>query len=374
MHPKLVVSFSFLCLKALFVYSQNLVPNPSFEIYKSCPERLGNLHSDVAHWSAPTSGSTDYFNGCSTAMGTPENFNGAQAANFGVGYAGMYFYAPEDYREYLQVKLTHPLVKGKKYEVSFYVSLAERSDFAIKEFGVLFAKDSLWAKITKELSKRKLYQQANNKYNALEIGYSNFYSDTQDWILVHTQFEAKGSERYLILGNFKSNSRTRLFKTKKNAKQGAYYYVDMISVTPSNVNGNGDLVVKNDINPHQTIQLGKAQVFQNVLFLFNESYLSKEARGELQSVSDYLRENREYIITIRGFTDNQGSKKHNQNLSTRRAKTVARFLTDMGLSKKRIKWYGYGAENPIADNLTEEGRALNRRVEFLIEAPPFDTD
>ncbi|AYN69785.1 OmpA family protein [Euzebyella marina] len=358
----------------MFVYSQNLVPNPSFEIYKSCPERLGNLHSDVAHWSAPTSGSTDYFNGCSTAMGTPENFNGAQAANFGVGYAGMYFYAPEDYREYLQVKLTHPLVKGKKYEVSFYVSLAERSDFAIKEFGVLFAKDSLWAKITKELSKRKLYQQANNKYNALEIGYSNFYSDTQDWILVHTQFEAKGSERYLILGNFKSNSRTRLFKTKKNAKQGAYYYVDMISVTPSNVNGNGDLVVKNDINPHQTIQLGKAQVFQNVLFLFNESYLSKEARGELQSVSDYLRENREYIITIRGFTDNQGSKKHNQNLSTRRAKTVARFLTDMGLSKKRIKWYGYGAENPIADNLTEEGRALNRRVEFLIEAPPFDTD
>ena len=123
-------------------------------------------------------------------MGTPENFNGSHPADFGTGYAGLYLYAPEDYREYLQAELTAPLEKGKTYRVSFFVSLAERSDFAVKEFGVLFAKDKLETPIKKELSKKHLYQQKGNDYNYMEIGYTNFYSDTQDWILVNTQFMA----------------------------------------------------------------------------------------------------------------------------------------------------------------------------------------
>ena len=77
-----------------------------------------------------------------------------------------------------------------------------------------------------------MYQQKGNDYNFMEIGYSNCYSDTQNWIVVYTQFTAKGTERYLTMGNFKSNARTRMFKTKRNAKQGAYYYVDLVLVEP----------------------------------------------------------------------------------------------------------------------------------------------
>ncbi|WP_276167752.1 OmpA family protein [Zobellia alginiliquefaciens] len=345
--------------------AQNLVKNPSFESYLNCPERLGNFNDDLEGWSIPTEGSTDYFNGCSIQMGTPENFNGSQPADFGQGYAGLYLYAPDDYREYFQTKLLRPLQKGVKYSVSFYISLAERSDFAIKEFGVLFAKDKLSFPIKKELSKKHLYQQKSNSYNYLEIGYSNFYSDTKDWIPVHTQFVAKGTEQYLIIGNFKSNARTRLFKTKRNAKQGAYYYVDMVEVSEAE-----SAIPKHKIvalnTESKTFQLNKIHVFQDVLFSFDEAKLLETSKNELAEIYTYLSQNRALHISISGYTDSVGSKKYNRMLSKKRAKAVAEYLIGLGIDKARVVWKGHGGENPIADNTTAEGRKRNRRVEFMI--------
>ena len=115
--PKCLVFVScILCTE--MILSQNVVKNPSFEEYVNCPKRLGNFEADVVYWSTPTEGSTDYFNGCSTAMGTPKNFNGTQPADFGKGYAGLYLYAPDDYREYLQAELTENLIKGEKYRIT----------------------------------------------------------------------------------------------------------------------------------------------------------------------------------------------------------------------------------------------------------------
>ncbi|MDO1499340.1 hypothetical protein Q2T40_03655 [Winogradskyella maritima] len=68
---------------------------------------------------------------------------------------------------------------GTKYEVSFYVSLAEKSDFAIKEFGALFSSHKIENDTKKEFSKRLWYEHRENRYTYLEIGYSNFYSDTK---------------------------------------------------------------------------------------------------------------------------------------------------------------------------------------------------
>ncbi len=348
--------------------SQNLVENPSFEAYVNCPKRLGNFSTDVKGWSTPTEGSTDYFNGCSTEMGTPKNFNGSQPANFGQGYAGLYLFAPDDYREYFQTKLLQPLKEGTKYRVSFYVSLAERSDFAIKEFGVLFSKDKLRIPVKKELSKKLLYQQKENAYNYLEIGYSNFYSDTQDWILVHTEFVAKGSEKYLMIGNFKSNARTRLFKTKRNAKQGAYYYVDMVEVSEAETNKAKQEVVLANVES-RTFELDKIHVFEDVLFAFDEASLLETAKKELGGIYFYLLKNKTLHISINGFTDSIGSNKYNRSLSKKRAKAVAEYLVHLGLNKNRVVWQGHGGDKPIANNATSEGRKQNRRVEFIISKP-----
>ena len=347
--------------------AQNLIKNPSFEEFVNCPKKLGNFDEDVQNWSTPSIGSTDYFNGCSTEMGTPKNFNGTQPADFGVGYAGLYLYAPGDYREYLQAELIHPLEKGKKYQVSFYVSLAERSDFAIKEFGVLFSNNKLQIPIRKELSKMHLYKEKENQYNSLEIGYSNFYSDTQDWILVHTQFRAKGTERFMTIGNFKNNSRTRLFKTKRKAKQGAYYYLDMVvleSAEPS------DFMEKpSTLSPSSSdspLVLDKSYVFEKVFFKFDEYELQESSKIEIQRIHNLLKADRSLKITISGHTDSIGSEGYNMQLSKNRAKTVADYLVELGLLVDQIAWQGHGGLKPIASNASEDGRKQNRRVEFRI--------
>jgi outer membrane protein OmpA-like peptidoglycan-associated protein len=347
--------------------SQNLIKNPSFEDFRNCPEKLGNLNDDVQFWSAPTAGSTDYFNGCSTAMGTPENFKGSQPADFGEGYAGLYFYAPSDYREYLQAELKQTLQRGKKYKISFYVSRAERSDFAIKEFGVLFSNNKLKIPIRKELSKMHLYKERENKYNYMEIGNSNFYSDTQDWILVQSQFKAKGTENFISIGNFKSNARTRSSKTKRNARQGAYYYVDMVLLESAESDDFGEKPIVISVNSElKDFTLEKPHIFENLLFNFDEFELLEVTKIEIRRLFEYVKTNKTMHISIIGHTDSIGSEIYNHNLSQKRAETVANYLKYMGLSQERISWSGQGGTKPIASNSSEVGRQQNRRVEFLI--------
>ena len=73
-------------------------------------------------------------------------------------------------------------------------------------------------------------------------------------------------------------------------------------------------------------------------------------------------------IEIGGHTDGKGSDGYNQRLSENRAKAVVDFLVSKGIDIKRLKYKGYGKSMPVATNDTDEGRALNRRVEFRILA------
>lgn len=350
------------CLPVVFfacgsmLWSQNLVKNPSFEHFRECPDRLGNLHADVPSWSSPTMGSTDYFNACSATMGTPENFNGKQAADFGKGYAGVYLYAPNDYREYIQGELVGTLLADTVYEVSFYVSLAERSDFAIREFGLVLSKKKIDRHIRKELSKMQLYRERDNSYTFVEITTPGFYKDTANWVQLRASFTASGKERYLTIGNFRNNAGTFTHKTNRNAKQGAYYYLDMIQLSHK---GATDMAV-------ESYALDRTTQFRNVLFGFNDFTLTPDAKNELKALSDYLDAYSGLRITIHGHTDNVGSAFFNKTLAGYRCKAVADYLQHLGVSGERIHWVAYGHEQPIADNATEEGRQQNRRVTFSL--------
>ena len=345
---------------------QNLVNNPSFEEFVQCPVKLGNLNVDVVQWSTPTLGSTDYFHSCSTHMGTPKNFNGEQAAKFGSGYSGLYLYAPDDYREYLQGELIVTLEKGKQYELSFFISLAERSDFAIREFGVLFSDNPLKLETKKNISKKIRYGEAANQYHYLRIPETEFLKDTRDWVEVRTTFEARGTERYMILGNFENNSGTLKTKRKRNAKQGAYYYLDRISLSsPGTAASDLDLSEKDESSSVE-YELGAEHTFKNVLFEFDQHNLDKAAKREVLAVFAYLEKNPAFHITIHGHTDNVGTGTYNQLLSERRSQNVANELIRLGLSKTRISWSGQGGRLPIASNDTEAGRQQNRRVSFIL--------
>ena len=79
-----------------------------------------------------------------------------------------------------------------------------------------------------------------------------------------------------------------------------------------------------------------------------------------------MNDNPNIKVQISGHTDNTGTDEYNMQLSLDRAKAVADYLISKGIDAKRLTWRGYGASKPVADNTTEEGRAMNRRTEFTV--------
>jgi len=97
------------------------------------------------------------------------------------------------------------------------------------------------------------------------------------------------------------------------------------------------------------------------------SYTIKPAfRDTLDTVAGSLTTYPDSLVDVYGHTDSTGSDAYNQSLSERRAQAVSNYLTSRGVSSARIRWQGFGETAPIADNATEAGRALNRRVEIKI--------
>lgn len=107
-------------------------------------------------------------------------------------------------------------------------------------------------------------------------------------------------------------------------------------------------------------------VIDNILYNTASADLKPESRIILESFAGYLKENPKIKVEIQGHTDNVGNAKDNLALSTNRAFTVKAILEEFGIDGKRISAKGFGQTKPIADNLSEEGRAKNRRTEFQI--------
>jgi OOP family OmpA-OmpF porin len=100
------------------------------------------------------------------------------------------------------------------------------------------------------------------------------------------------------------------------------------------------------------------------LFEFNSDKISEDNHAGLDVVAKFLQETPNVTVKIEGHTDNIGSQEYNQDLSERRAKSVAKYLIDKGVEEDRITTEGFGFSKPIASNKTAEGRAKNRRTEM----------
>jgi outer membrane protein OmpA-like peptidoglycan-associated protein len=92
------------------------------------------------------------------------------------------------------------------------------------------------------------------------------------------------------------------------------------------------------------------------------------ALSELENLKRFLEMNPTVDIEIRGHTDNIGDDKSNLELSDNRARVVHEWLAQQGIEADRIRYRGFGEQQPVADNATEEGRRLNRRTEIYIRS------
>ncbi len=104
----------------------------------------------------------------------------------------------------------------------------------------------------------------------------------------------------------------------------------------------------------------------NITFPTNGTALKAGFYEVLDSVALVLKEFEKTIIVVAGYTDSVGAESYNQGLSEQRADSVARYLKSRGITPARFEIIGFGERNPIADNATESGRALNRRVELTL--------
>ena len=107
---------------------------------------------------------------------------------------------------------------------------------------------------------------------------------------------------------------------------------------------------------------------EKVLFGYDQSELSTGSRSSLDKLANILKAYPDTDIQIIGHTDSKGTVRYNERLSERRATAVASYLRGNNIPASRISTLGMGESDPVATNDSDEGRSLNRRVEFVITA------
>lgn len=119
--------------------------------------------------------------------------------------------------------------------------------------------------------------------------------------------------------------------------------------------------------PRVVLTPSSIQIKDKVQFELGSDKLLEVSFPLLDEVAQVMKDNAQIaIIQIEGHTDSTGGAARNRELSKLRAESVRQYLIDKGVAKGRMTAKGFGPDNPIADNVSPEGREANRRVEFNI--------
>jgi OOP family OmpA-OmpF porin len=107
-------------------------------------------------------------------------------------------------------------------------------------------------------------------------------------------------------------------------------------------------------------------ILTGINFAFDSAKLDKESEARVDRAVDNLKRNPKIKVLIEGHTDSTGPEDYNMGLSIRRAQTVKDYMVSQGIAKERLSLKGFGETQPLVSNDTKEGRAQNRRVEFVV--------
>jgi len=215
---------------------QNLVPNPSFELYDTCPQQPGFLPGGrpLAWWAWDQS--PEYFNACAGTLGgvdtlldVPLNGFTWQNAYDGGAYVGGAAFETE-LRELVGAELVDPLVVGQTYYVSFRTNLAMNGTYwqtglACNNIGLLFTMEPhSWSGNT------GTYPEFAHR-NYAHVHEPSIITDTTGWTLVSGTFVADSAYRYVVLGNLFSDSLTDTVTLEPGLLLAAYYLYDAVCVS-----------------------------------------------------------------------------------------------------------------------------------------------
>jgi OOP family OmpA-OmpF porin len=111
---------------------------------------------------------------------------------------------------------------------------------------------------------------------------------------------------------------------------------------------------------------GETMRLDNLIFPQGKSVIDPKSFDELDEVAQMMKENSKMVIQLEGHTDNQGSAKANMELSESRVEAVKKYLVSKGIAKDRVKTKALGGSQPLSNEMTQDARAMNRRVEMRI--------
>jgi len=281
--------------------SQNLVPNPSFENYSSCPDNFGQIQKAI-NWDS-FSESPDYYNRCSPScvplnmcLGIPQNWFGSQEAYEGNAYVGLATYLEgNQFREIIGIQLVQQLIPGIKYYVSCYISNSggynwlpiRYCDGASNNIGFRFFKNA--------------YSQFNPCpiENFSHINETTIISDTTNWIKISGSFIADSSYQYFAMGNFYDDLHTDTINIENfdsTVENGVYYFVDNVCVSTDSLECIGINNIQNtyqatkiDIYPNPfDVKLILKNEFYEIVELFIFDNLFRPILQEEYSSSDFI--------------------------------------------------------------------------------------
>ncbi len=363
----------------------NYVPNPGFELTKReyCVwnQKGRSYMEDVLHWDSPTESTPDILSlrVDRTCWAHPaKHSKGKQGPRNGDNMAGIKTYGKGGtdtfWHEYLMVKLDSALVPGQRYYAEFYANRAYSAAKASNNLGLYFS-DTL------VVSRNRMPLFFTPQVNAEKVVKSKW----NQWQKVSGVFEVDSEKNFLIIGNFYHDEAT-LTEDFPDGERGAYYYIDDVYVRRAKPDEALSPKPRASVPPPAKRILNKTEIvstaevkldsiayavgntirLENIFFEFDKAVLLPASQAELKKLTDILNDYPLMKIEIAGHTDNVGGDAYNLKLSKERAKAVVDYLLKSKIENTRLSYQGYGSTMPVASNDTDAGRALNRRVEFVI--------
>lgn len=362
--------------------AQNIVQNPSFEDTKPnaligpCTFMQYSTYFDetLKYWTTYPSMTPDVLTAVENCAWLPQ-------AHSGVRCIGIINYMPAqdidqstDYHEFVRGSLRSPLIPGQRYRLECWV----REDSAIirEHLRQVYSPKTPVKPVQSGNLGFYFYLKDPRDPRIPQINFPEIIATNGAWTKLSAEFVAEEPCSYFILGNFYPDRKTatslsadqnRNIELKNGKipypldkiKRAAYVCIDDISLERVEMPPLAEM--------ERTLLAEKKFTFSaNLLFDFGKSDLKPEAGPALDSMAHFLLTHPGIRIGIGGHTDNVGSDEYNLELSEHRAQAVMRYLTDKGINADQLRAKGFGEAKPIADNLTEDGRKANRRVECVI--------
>lgn len=360
---------------------ENLVPNGSFEEFEDGLRRKEQFEL-AKGWDNPTGAKSELYarDVRSRYIAIPDNMYGSAEPADGDGYAGLitYAYRGKLTRSYIQAQLKRPLEERGLYCVKFKASLAERSRYASNNLSASLDKSAPSSKSAVNLSAS----------SPIYSDYNDLVDDRDGWWEFCTLYRAAGKEKYITIGNFETDDRTKTLKMdlpEKYEEDGqiaaAYYFIDDVKVEPvkpgESCNCASDRIPESKVifsgSPQLTDEMSPAEKIAeiDVYFYQYQAEVVSAAERTIDKVVDILVDNPGLTVTITGHTDNEEAALAEdevtlRSLAMKRANLVKAYMAASGIDDTRLTVQSMDNKAPVAKMSTPISLAKNRRVEFEV--------